>query len=123
MKDQQMPAMKMLAKALPLLGAGLAATSFISYRSAVASAEAAWRDIASRAQGQEGRFTPAMIADLPPVARRYFNRAIAPGTPLRTTVELEMGGTFLLGDKHRYQTYVSDDRKMRDVGPDIEPVR
>ena len=45
------------------------------------------------------RFDPAMVADLPEPARRYFTYAILPGTPLRTVVRLEMTGQFALGDK------------------------
>jgi hypothetical protein len=41
-------------------------------------------------------FSPEMVADLPEPARRYLVRAIAPGTPLATAVELEMRGQLLL---------------------------
>ena len=50
-------------------------------------------------------YDPAMIADLPEPARRYFNFAIAPGTPLLTVAEIDMGGEFSLGtrDNPNYQ--------------------
>lgn len=41
-------------------------------------------------------FDPALVADLPEPARRYLLHAIAPGTPLARSVELEMEGTILL---------------------------
>jgi hypothetical protein len=41
-------------------------------------------------------FDPAMVADLPEVARRYFARAIEPGTPLHRVVRLEMEGSFIM---------------------------
>jgi hypothetical protein len=44
-------------------------------------------------------FDPAMVADLPEPARRYFLHAIAPGTPLFTVAEIEMTGQFSLGTK------------------------
>ncbi len=45
------------------------------------------------------RYDPAMVDDLPEVARRYFAAAIAPGTPLHRIVHLEMEGTFLLNGR------------------------
>lgn len=46
-----------------------------------------------------------MIADLQEPVRRYFKFAIAPGTPLYTVAEIDMGGLFSLGskDKPAYQ--------------------
>lgn len=38
------------------------------------------------------RFDEAMVADLPPPARRYFRHAIASETPLATSVRLRMSG-------------------------------
>jgi hypothetical protein len=46
------------------------------------------------------------------VAQRYFNHAIAPGTPLRTTVALSMRGTFLLGEKGSEQAYGMSARQI-----------
>jgi hypothetical protein len=81
------------------------AAAFLSYRKAMKEAGAAWDRIASRRTAAPARYDPAMVADLPEVAQRYFNHAIAPGTPLRKTVRIEMRGTFLLGDRHRHQSY------------------
>ncbi|WP_375173565.1 DUF6544 family protein [Pseudooceanicola sp.] len=44
-----------------------------------------------------GRFDPAMVADLPAPARRFFEGAIRPGTPLYRVAEIEMTGRFDLG--------------------------
>lgn len=44
-------------------------------------------------------FDPAMVRDLPAPARRYFEHAIRPGTPLFTVAEIAMTGRFGLGDK------------------------
>lgn len=43
------------------------------------------------------RFTPALVAGLPEPARRWLCHAIAPGTPLWNSVELEMHGRIRLG--------------------------
>lgn len=45
------------------------------------------------------RFEPAMVADLPEPARRYFTHAIAPGTPLLPVAVIEMEGELGLGTK------------------------
>lgn len=44
-------------------------------------------------------FTAEMVAELPEPARRFFNFAIAEGTPLYTVARLEMSGQFGMGDK------------------------
>jgi hypothetical protein len=44
-------------------------------------------------------FDPAMVADLPEPARRYFTFSIAAGTPLYTVADLAMTGQFSLGTK------------------------
>lgn len=44
-------------------------------------------------------FDPAMVADLPDAARRYFTFSIAPGTPLYTVADVTMTGQFSLGTK------------------------
>ena len=43
------------------------------------------------------RFDPALVVDLPEPARRYFLYTIRPGTRLRTTARITMGGTLGLG--------------------------
>lgn len=45
----------------------------------------------------ENRFTEDAIAQLPAPVQRYFLHAIAPGTPIATSVSLEMNGSFRLG--------------------------
>jgi hypothetical protein len=64
-------------------------------------AEAAWSRLAARAAPDGAAFAPAMIRDLPEPARRYLEFAITPGAPLRTVVELEMVGSFGLGDRRK----------------------
>jgi len=75
-------------------------------------AESARAAIAGRAKPPIGTFDLTMVARLPEIAQRYFAHAIAPGTPLRTTVQLEMQGTFLLGDRAKYQTYAMTARQI-----------
>jgi hypothetical protein len=78
----------------------------------MADAEDAWAHITSGATHNEDTYSPAMVADLPEIAQRYFNHAIAPGTPLKSTVELDMAGTFLLGEKDSYHTYTMEARQI-----------
>jgi hypothetical protein len=68
-------------------------------------AEKAYAQVATRKGPPLERFKLNDIAALPEVAQRYFRHAIAPGTPLYTVAELEMQGTFLLGNKQKFQTY------------------
>lgn len=49
-----------------------------------------WRRLRETPGG--GRFEPESVADLPAPACRYLEHAIAPGTPLAGSVELEMEG-------------------------------
>jgi hypothetical protein len=100
-----MKLLKSAAIGVALALAAGAALAVRSYRSAMAEADAVWRQIERQASASSSAFAPTMVADQPEVARRYFAHAIAPGTPLRTTVELDMRGTFLLGDKDGYQSY------------------
>ncbi|MBW4621726.1 MAG: hypothetical protein KME17_20470 [Cyanosarcina radialis HA8281-LM2] len=53
-----------------------------------------WQTLASAPTPKT--FTKEAIADLPEPVQRYFLRAIALGTPLATTVELDMQGQFRL---------------------------
>lgn len=82
------------------------------YRSIMMETEAAWSDIAGRTTLPLGTYRSDMVADLPEVAQRYFNYAIAPGTPLYRRVELTMSGQFLLGDKDAQQTYAMQARQI-----------
>jgi hypothetical protein len=67
-------------------------------------AEAAWARLAGLGAPDPARFDPAMVEGLPAPARRYFRRAIAPGTPLRRVAEVEMAGEFALGDRRNPRT-------------------
>jgi hypothetical protein len=100
-----MKPIRTLAAAAPILLGGAALFARSSYRGAMREAEEAWRAIAARAEPPAGPFDPATVAGLPEVARRYFARAIAPGTPLSTSVALDMEGSFLLGDVEAHRTY------------------
>jgi hypothetical protein len=46
-------------------------------------------------------YDPSLVADLPEPAQRFFNFAIAPGTPLLTVAEIDMGGQFSLGSREK----------------------
>jgi hypothetical protein len=47
------------------------------------------------------RFDPAMVASLPPAARRYFLHALAPGAKLSSCARLRMHGDLKLGGEWR----------------------
>lgn len=68
--------------------------------------------IAARVKGPTALFDERMLAGLPEIAQRYFRHAIAAGTPLSTTVRLEMSGTFLLGDKSSYKNFAMIARQI-----------
>lgn len=85
--------------ALGLAGLGLIGAHALRLADA-RRARAAWARLAdlSATTGPSTTFHPAMTDGLPEPARRYFLRAIAPGTPLRRVAEIEMEGEFGLGD-------------------------
>lgn len=60
---------------------------------------AEWNRLAALQPREPIRFEPAMVADLPEPARRYFMFAIAQGTPLWRVAEIDMTGQFSLGSK------------------------
>lgn len=64
-----------------------------------------WAHLAATQPTSPGVYDPVMVADLPEPAQRYFNFTIAPGTPLLTVAEIDMGGEFSLGtrDNPNYQ--------------------
>jgi hypothetical protein len=64
-----------------------------------------WKKLSSLQPANPVQYDSSMVADLPEPARRFFNFAIAPGTPLYTVAEIEMGGQFSLGsqEKPNYQ--------------------
>ena len=80
-----------------LLGTAIAGAAGYR-RSAARDEERVRQAIVAAAPPVSEAFSEALIADLPEVAQRYFRHAIAVGTPLASTAELEMRGTFLLGD-------------------------
>lgn len=59
----------------------------------------AWSSLEDTAAAVPTRFDPAMVADLPDPARRYFLHAIDSGAPLGTVAEIEMTGELSLGTK------------------------
>jgi hypothetical protein len=68
-------------------------------------ARTAWARLAAAAGQPVGTFDPAMVADLPEPARRFFLFAIQPGTRLSTVVEIRMEGELSLGSRQdpKYQ--------------------
>jgi hypothetical protein len=66
---------------------------------------AVWRRLAAIPPRLPARFDPAILADLPEPAQRYFRFVIAPGTRLSTVSEVDMEGELSLGsrDNPRYQ--------------------
>lgn len=56
---------------------------------------AAWAALEGARVADPPRYDPAMVAEMPEIARRYFARAIEPGTPLHRMVRLEMEGSFI----------------------------
>ena len=88
-----------------LLTTGAAAVGGASYRKAIRGAEEAYTRVSAVSDAPPDRFHPDQVAGLPEIAQRFFRHAIAPGTPLYSAVELKMDGTFLLGEKSKYQTY------------------
>ena len=61
-----------------------------------AQAARVWAVLEGARETDPLRFEPAMVADLPEVAQRYFARTIEPGTPLHRRVKLEMEGSFIM---------------------------
>jgi hypothetical protein len=82
---------------LATLAAALAALAL--WRAADRRTDArTWASLADLPQ-PEGTFDPAMVANLPDPARRYFLYTIAPGTALHTTAVIEMGGEIGMGTR------------------------
>lgn len=63
------------------------------------AAQAVWSALRALHEKAPHRYDPAMVAGLPAIARRYFEFAIAPGTPLHRVVDLTMHGEFLLNGR------------------------
>src|SRR3954452_21738120 len=62
-------------------------------------ARAAWEQLASTAGEATKRFDPAMVADLPEPARRFFTFAIEPGARLASVAEITLEGELSFGTK------------------------
>ena len=58
----------------------------------------AWQTLAKTAEGVIATYDPAMVAQLPEPARRYFGFSIAPGTRLSKVAVFEMEGEMGMGD-------------------------
>ncbi|KAA3637996.1 MAG: hypothetical protein DWP95_13555 [Proteobacteria bacterium] len=63
--------------------------------------QAEWNKLASLQPTNPELYKASMVADLPESARRFFNFAIASGTPLYTVAEIDMGGQFSLGSQEQ----------------------
>ncbi len=61
--------------------------------------QAEWKKLSSLQPTNPILYDPSMVVDLPEPARRFFNFAIASGTPLYTVAEIDMGGQFSLGSQ------------------------
>ncbi|MCW9014548.1 MAG: hypothetical protein OQL06_12255 [Gammaproteobacteria bacterium] len=64
-----------------------------------------WQKLTSLQPANPEQYDSSMVANLPEPAQRFFNFSIAPGTPLYTVAEIDMGGQFSLGslEKPDYQ--------------------
>jgi hypothetical protein len=91
-----MTLLKLVALAALALVAGAAALGLALNARDRAQAARIWAALEAGRDPAPPAYDPAMVADLPEVARRYFAHAIAPGTPLHRTVRLEMAGSFIL---------------------------
>ena len=90
----------------------LAAGGLFAYsRLQLMSAQAKWRQLETPTDSP-ATFDPATIIDLPEVAKLYFTHAIATGTPLRTTAEIDMSGLFLLDNNGTIMTYDMEARQL-----------
>jgi hypothetical protein len=99
-----MIATEVLLALLALLAFG-GALLFSHWCSDEVEANRAWNELLRSQLALPARFDPAMVADLPEPARRFFTFAIQPGAQLRTVVEIQMDGEISLGskDKPNYQ--------------------
>ncbi len=93
------------------VAAGGALLGYVGYRRGAAEAERAYREVLDRPAAPQARFEPSQVEQLPEIARRYFRHAIAPGTPFYSTAEVQMEGSFLLGDRKKFQTYAMSARQ------------
>lgn len=101
--------MKIIYLFLALFGVSLVALLILRLLDLRAD-QVEWARLAGLQTKSLVRYDPKMVADLPEPAQRFFNFAIAPGTPLLPVVEIEMGGQLSLGsrDSPNYQTMEAD---------------
>lgn len=85
---------------------------YISCRAASSEELRAYNRVLGRPLPPQRRFDPDQVRSLPEIAQRYFRHAIAAGTPLYAVAEVRMNGTFLLGDKAKFQTYQMTARQV-----------
>lgn len=86
----------LLALALPVAGA----LQYRRWSNDQAEARAAWEELLrSPRVALPQHFEPALVAELPDPARRFFLFAIAAGTRLDTVAEIRMSGELSLGTK------------------------
>jgi len=89
---------------LAIVGAG-GLIGYGAYRRDIAAVEKAYAKVLADRAPSNRRFDPDQVAQMPEIGRRYFRHAVAPGTPLYSSAEIEMEGAFLLGEKEKLQTY------------------
>jgi hypothetical protein len=87
-----------IAILIGVLTVGIAALSAWRQLDRRANARA-WDELVPAYTTDLDTFDPAIVADLPEPAQRYFNYMIEPGAPLYTVVELDMTGQIGLGTK------------------------
>lgn len=93
-----MPVLKIVLLALAALLIAAAALGLLVNSRDRAQAARVWAALEAARETEPPLYDPAMVADLPEVAQRYFARAIEPGTPLHRMVRLEMEGSFIMND-------------------------
>lgn len=87
---------------VPLVVLGLSVAALVALRLLDWRADhAEWMRLAALQPVSPPAYHPELVADLPEPARRFFNFAITPGTPLLTVSEIEMGGHFSLGSREK----------------------
>ncbi|MCC5964815.1 MAG: hypothetical protein JJU24_01645 [Natronohydrobacter sp.] len=87
---------KIILLALAALLVAAAALSLWVHSRDRAQATRVWTALEATREAEPTLYDPAMVADLPEVAQRYFARAIDPGTPLHRVVRLQMEGSFIM---------------------------
>lgn len=85
---------------LTLLAVAIAALA-LWRTSDIRADETAWQQLAAYQPDSPRRFDASMVADLPEPARRFFEFAISPGTPLATVAAIEMEGELGLGNREQ----------------------